>query len=62
MEWRKNVGNFCNFQETTQSKQSPNGRKFAQPGHTGSQQAGADPTTLSYNASALKKFTTQRLA
>jgi hypothetical protein len=32
MEWLKNVGDFCNFEETTQSKQSPNGRKFAQPG------------------------------
>jgi hypothetical protein len=27
------MGYFCNFQNTTQSKQSPKGRKFAQSGH-----------------------------
>jgi hypothetical protein len=28
-----NLGFFCNFQKTVQSKQSPNSRKFAQSGH-----------------------------
>jgi hypothetical protein len=28
-----NLGYFCNYQKTTQSKQSRNGRKFAQCGH-----------------------------
>jgi hypothetical protein len=34
-KWPKNVGHFCNFQKTAQSKQSPNRRKFAQSGHPG---------------------------
>jgi hypothetical protein len=34
-DWPKNAGNVCNFQETVQTKQSPNERKFAQSGHTG---------------------------
>jgi hypothetical protein len=32
--WPKNVAKLYDFQETAQSKQSPNGRKFAQSGHT----------------------------
>jgi hypothetical protein len=29
----KNVGYFCDFQKSTQNKESPNGQKLAQPGH-----------------------------
>jgi hypothetical protein len=29
----KNLGYFCNFKKTDQSKQSPHERKFAQSGH-----------------------------
>jgi hypothetical protein len=29
----KNLGYFCNFQKTAQSKKSPNTPKFAQSGH-----------------------------
>jgi hypothetical protein len=36
-EQPKNVVYFFNFQKTAQSKQSPNGRKLAQSGHTGSE-------------------------
>jgi hypothetical protein len=35
-KWTKNMGHFSNFLVITQSKQSPIGRKFAQPGHPGS--------------------------
>jgi hypothetical protein len=31
------MGYFCNFRKTAQSKQSPNGRKFAQSGHPASE-------------------------
>jgi hypothetical protein len=34
-KWHKNLGNFCVFSKTAQSKQSPIGRKFAQTDHTG---------------------------
>jgi hypothetical protein len=33
MDNPKNVGYFRTFQKTTQSKQSPKGRKLAQSGH-----------------------------
>jgi hypothetical protein len=33
IKWPKNVGYFCNFHVTAQSKQSHIGRKFAQSGH-----------------------------
>jgi hypothetical protein len=32
-ETPKTLGDFCNFQKYTQSKQSPNGRKIGQSGH-----------------------------
>jgi hypothetical protein len=37
-EWPKNVGYFCNFPKTAQSKQSLYVPKFAHSGHTGRHQ------------------------
>jgi hypothetical protein len=54
LTWKKvprNVRYFCNLKNTAQSKQSPNGRKFAQSGHPA-----AATNLIEFCQSGKKKF------
>jgi hypothetical protein len=39
--WYQNLGYFCTFKKTAQSKKSPNGRIIAQSGHPGCEDHGS---------------------
>jgi hypothetical protein len=46
------MGYFCNFQKTFQSKQSPNGQKFAESGHPGHNEIGGKSILMGFEKRA----------